>query len=148
LLEIAYAYRLLLLLFFCCKNYKREKDINLHQSIKQTNIISNIIFWLCVWVCVYWSNLKTMGKEKCELVGTFSFIVQIMLGVLSFLVLIGKTAFFKNKLGCSLMGFKVKRYREKPKRQWKIWALVDLLELVKINDILTVFLCYFKDTSK
>jgi len=31
-----------------------------------------------------------MGKEKCELVGAFSFIVQIILGLLSFLVLIGK----------------------------------------------------------
>jgi len=31
-----------------------------------------------------------MEKEKCELVGVFSFIVQIVLGLLSFLVLIGK----------------------------------------------------------
>ena len=46
------------------------------------------------------------SEERCELLGNFGVIVQIILGCLSFTVLI------------------FKRVCEHPKRSWKIWALV------------------------
>ncbi|EWS72964.1 homocysteine S-methyltransferase family protein (macronuclear) [Tetrahymena thermophila SB210] len=65
-----------------------------------------------------------MPQESCDLVGPFSFFVQALLGFLSFLVLI------------------VKRYKEKPKRQWKIWILDTSKQLASafVAHLLNLFL--------
>jgi hypothetical protein len=51
------------------------------------------------------SETDNTDNSSCEIFGIAGVIIQIALGVLSFSVLI------------------IKRYKEKPKRPWKIWAL-------------------------
>ncbi|EGR29543.1 hypothetical protein IMG5_153600 [Ichthyophthirius multifiliis] len=70
-----------------------------------------------------------MAEDKsCEILDFEGFILQIFLGILSFLVLI------------------YKRHKERPKRQWKIWALdtskqgVSALLAHMLNVILAVVL--------
>lgn len=64
-----------------------------------------------------------MDVEKegsCQILGSLGFLVQMILGVLSFTVLISK---IKHKLIFKFI-LKVKRFYEKPKRKWRIWILV------------------------
>jgi hypothetical protein len=46
------------------------------------------------------------NEDKCDLFGAFGYIMQLILGVLSFFVLV------------------IKRLKEKPMRPWKIWFFV------------------------
>ena len=51
-------------------------------------------------------NMQLENKGQCRLFGDFGIMIQIILGGMSFMVLV------------------LKRVLEQPKRSWKIWTLV------------------------
>ena len=78
-------------------------------------------------------NLPIMSDEEpessgCELMGQFGILLQLGLAVLSFSTLMCKIIGFLSfqlksatQLELLLVLFLVKRWREKPRRPWKIW---------------------------
>ena len=74
------------------------------------------------------SNEKEYTRDKCEMLGTFGYVIQFVLGVLAFMVLF------------------IKRCYEKPKRPWKVWWFDASKQIFSagfahvVNLILSVFL--------
>ena len=58
---------------------------------------------------------QVVQQAKCELFGSFGFIVQFGLGIFSFMCLISRYYLIL-----------VKRQIEFPKRSWRIWMLVKI----------------------
>jgi len=77
----------------------------------------------------------TESNTNCSMTGMLGIIIQLALGILSFSVLI------------------IKRFREKPRRAWKIWIFDTSKQLISqllahfINLTISIALSYNDDTS-
>ena len=77
----------------------------------------------------------TANNTNCSMTGLLGIIIQLVLGVLSFSVLI------------------IKRFREKPQRPWKIWIFDTSKQLISqllahfINLTISIALAYNDDSS-
>ena len=81
------------------------------------------------------NNDPNTNKNNCSMVGLLGIIIQISLGALSFSFLI------------------IKRYREHPKRPWKIWAFDTSKQMISqliahfINLTISLALSYNQSNS-